>query len=85
MTNAIQLLPLLFAEMTYSCFIWGSEPRDDGTFHPWEIYNVIPECPEWIAKRMLDDAIKCNPGVQIAMTEKPKVPDILSGQCSKLY
>jgi len=73
------------AEVKYSYFIWGSEPRDDGTFYPWEIYSVIPECPKWIANRMLDDAIKCSPGFQIAMTEKPKVPDILSGQCSRLY
>jgi hypothetical protein len=77
--------------MTYSFFIWGSEPRQDGTFHPWEIFNVIPDldsgkkCPKHLAKLMLLDAKEQNPSVQFAMTEQPKVPEILSGQCSKLY
>jgi hypothetical protein len=34
---------------------------------------------------MLLDAKEQNPSVQFAMTEQPKVPEILSGQCSKLY
>jgi len=77
--------------MTYSFFIWGSEPRQDGTFHPWEIFNVVPDldsgrkCPERFARLMLQDAKEQNPGIQFAMTEQPKVPEILSGQCSELY
>tara|TARA_B100001094_G_C17584930_1_gene509214 strand:+ start:250 stop:483 length:234 start_codon:yes stop_codon:yes gene_type:complete len=77
--------------MSYSFFIWGSIPRDNGTFHPWEIFNVLPDldsgkkCPKHFAELMLRYAIIDNPGVQIAMTDQPKVPDILSGQCSDLY
>lgn len=77
--------------MSYSFFIWGSEPRADGTFYPWEIYNVLPDiepgkkCPQHLAQLMLRDAMEENPGFQFAMTDCPQVPDILSGQCSSLF
>ena len=77
--------------MTYSHFIWGSEPRGDGTFHPWEIFNVLPEiepgkpCPENIALQCFVDAQRCNPGFQFVMTTKPKIPaNALGRQCSSL-
>ena len=93
--NLLNLQPLtLFNSlfiMSYSFFIWGSEPRDDGTFYPWEIYNVLPDiepgkkCPDHLAQLMLRDAIEENPGFQFAMTDCPQVPNILSGQCSSLF
>lgn len=81
----------LTLSMAYSFFIWGSAPRQNGTFEPWEIYNVIPDlnsgrkCPEYLAQSMLRDAKQQNPGVQFEMTDRPNVPDTLSGQCSDLY
>ena len=83
----LQLLILfncLFS-MSYSFFIWGSEPRADGTFYPWEIINCIPDCPVHFAKLSLKYATNDNPGYQVAMTTEPKVPNILSGQCSSLF
>ena len=77
--------------MAYSHFIWGSEPRDDGGFYAWEIFNVLPcfdngePFPQHQAEALLRDAIECNPGYQFAMTDQPAVPAILSGQCSRLY
>ena len=71
--------------MSYSFFIWGSEPRADGTFYPWEIINVIPDCPVHFARLLLKYATNDNPGYLVAMTTEPKVPNILSGQCSSLF
>ena len=82
---------VLTLSMAYSFFIWGSAPRQNGTFEPWEIYNVIPDldsgkkCPEHLAQSMLRDAKQQNPGVQFEMTDRPNVPGTLSGQCSDLY
>jgi len=78
--------------MAYSHFIWGSEPRGDGTFYPWEIFNVIPEikpgqpCSQATAERLLVDAQRCNPGHQFVMTTRPKIPaDALGKQASTLF
>lgn len=66
--------------MSYSFFIWGSAPNDDGTFQPWEIYNVIPDldsgkkCPDHLAQLILRYAKQDNPEIRFQMTDQPKVP-----------
>jgi len=65
----------------YSHFIWGSEPKGDGSFHPWEIFNVIPcddkgrPCSDHLAERIFRDAKKCNPDCLFVMTTEPKLPN----------
>jgi len=67
--------------MAYSHFIWESAPNGDGTFQPWEIFNVIPcddkdnPCSEHLAERIFWDAKEANPGHLFVMTTEPKLPD----------
>ena len=76
---------------------WGEREGgggQDGTFCPWEIYNVLPcddrgrPCHEGTAQRLLADAKQCSPGVLFVMTTEPQLPTtdaVLTGQCSPLY
>jgi hypothetical protein len=74
--------------MTYSHFIWGSEPRANGGWHPWEILNVLPNCSEEMAQRCFEWAKQDNPGYLIVLTTEPKLPEteeVLNGQTSTLW